>query len=165
MTVIEVMANPYIALAADGVPQGTVATPGYPNSHIGARLDPVATRKTGKERFYFPLGRDGKALVKVGFTSEIAQAIRSGELIAVDEKTARICGVSKFLPPDQALKREEEKAAAYLTSLQREDVTLQPIPREATPEETDDDKAVADPTKVKLTPTVTLQKRDEETFR
>jgi hypothetical protein len=163
MTVIEVWANPYIALDKDGVPQGTVATPGYPNSHVGATLDQVASQRTGKERFYFALGRDGSPTVRVGFTAEIAAAVRAGELIAVDEKVAQMCGIRKksFLSPEAALDRERERALAYRQSLLGKDAELKPIPREATPAaEGEDEEPRGD--RVKLTPTLTLNQPPRE---
>ncbi len=136
MRTIDVYPNPFIALDADGVPQGTVCVPGSPTSHIGALLDLVATQKSGKERFYFPLGKkEGKYTVPL--SGEIAHAVRAGELLAADEKSAAACGITakEFLPYDKVLAAEKEKALSYLRAVKGPDATLGDIPREATPPE------------------------------
>lgn len=131
---IEVVPNPYIAIDADGVPQGVVGA-GAPGAFIGAQLDLVETRRTGKNRFYFPKAKDGSLKRTVPFTADIAHAIRVGDLLAADKKTALICGISEkeFKDPEKQLEAERQKAQAYLESLYGKGAAeVKPIPREAT---------------------------------
>jgi len=139
--IIEVIPNPYIALDKDGVPQGVVGA-GMPGIFIGAQLDLVATRLTGKNRFYFPLDRDGKMAKKVHHSSDIVTAVQAGELIAANKESALACGLTdkEYLEPEKALAAEKAKALAYYQALKggaKPDPTAKvaDIPREPTPED------------------------------
>lgn len=172
--IIDVYPNPYIALDKDGVPQGTVTHPGMPNTHVGAMLDLYASQAEGKERFYFPLGRDrenrekpGDGRVRVHFSPEIAMSVRSGELIAADAKTASLCGVKEFKDPLAALEREKDKALKYYRRLHGEAAQIKDIPREATPKPADPNEVKVAPTAprpglVQLTDTVSLHSPKEQ---
>jgi len=114
MRTISVIPNPYIALDKDGVPQGTVGA-GMPGVFIGASIDLVASRKTGKTRFYYPKNGDGSLTRKVILSSDIVTAVLAGELLAATIEDARVCGVSdeEYLAPEKVLASEREKALAY----------------------------------------------------
>jgi hypothetical protein len=133
MKIIEVIPNPYIALDKDGVPQGVVGA-GMPGVFIGAQIDLVASRLTGKNRYYFPLGKTG-GRHKVKLSVDVVTAVREGSLIAADEKAAALCGIfgEEFLPPEEAMEEEREKALAYYRAALGEDAEVQDIPREPTP--------------------------------
>lgn len=116
---IEVYANPYCALDADGVPQGVVQMPGTRN-YVGAHIDIVASERSGKTRFYFAppntakneRGAHGLRQITVPFTAEIARAINDGALIVADKNGARMVGIKEadFEEPDARLKKEREIA-------------------------------------------------------
>lgn len=165
MKVIEVIPNPYIALDKDGVPQGAVSA-GMPGVYVGAQVDIVATRKTGKMRFFFPGGSEnveraktqkivgGMLAVKVAFTADMVASVRAGELLAVTKESAALCGISEkeYLEPEAVLASEAEKALAYLKSAKGDAAKLGEIPHKATPE----DASLASSTSVQLTPTTKL---------
>lgn len=158
MKVIEVMPNPYIAVDKDGVPQGVVGA-GMPGSFVGAQLDLALTTKTGKNRFFFPLGKTG-GKAKVHLTGDMAQAILAGELIACTKEDAAAVGILEkdFLDPDKALAAEKKKAEAYYQSVKGKDAKVVDIPREPAAS----DEAPAAPSAAKqLTPTVKLTKNTE----
>jgi hypothetical protein len=135
MRTISVIPNPYIALDKDGVPQGTVGA-GMPGVFIGASIDLVASRKTGKTRFYYPKNGDGSLTRKVILSSDIVTAVLAGELLAATIEDARVCGVSdeEYLAPEKVLASEREKALAYWRSLKGASAEIGEIPREETPE-------------------------------
>lgn len=151
MKTIDVIPNPYSAIDADGVPQGVVGLPGAIGAWIGAALDPVASRKTGKNRFYFPgpnTKRDEKGVaglrvvtLKVANSAvlaTVANAVREGSLIVVGKDDARKLGFSdkEFLEPEKALEREKQRAQ----ELAGKDAKLADVPHEATPEDEDADE-------------------------
>ncbi len=161
MTIIEVIPNPYIALDKDGVPQGVVGA-GMPGLFIGAQLDLVATQDSGKNRFYFPLDRDGGAKKKVHLNADIVTAILAGELIVCGKDAARACGLTdkEYLEPDKALEAEKAKALAYWRSLCGPDAKVGEIPREETKRRDGETPSVPTASK-QLTPTVKLTKNTE----
>lgn len=162
MRIIEVAPNPYIALDQDGVPQGVVSA-GMPNVYIGAQVDLVATQKTGKHRFFYPLGRDGKGIVKVHMTGDVVTAIHAGELIVVKQADASACGLTakEFLEVDKALEAERAKALAYYQSARGIDAKVADIPREETRAGAEEVLPVQTSSK-QITPTVKLTKNTEQ---
>ncbi len=170
MKIVEVIPNPYIALDKDGIPQGVVGA-GMPGLFIGAMQDLVASQTTGKQRFYYPLDKSGSLRKKVHLTPDVVTAINAGELIVCEEKDAKACGFvlgpkTKFLPPEQALAVEKQKALDYWQALHGDEhgpdksVTIGEIPRTPTPNPDDTVTPVAT-SKVQLTPTVTLTKNKD----
>lgn len=159
---IEVIPNPFIALDHEGVPQGVVSA-GVPGVYVGAHLDLVASRKTGKSRFYYPTNKDGSIVRKVLFTAEIVACVQAGELLAANKPDALICGISdkEYLPPEEALAKEIEKAQAYWTSARGPDAKIGEIPRTATEE---NPEAPLPPAKasVEVTPNVTMTMTEKE---
>lgn len=167
MQVIEVIPNPYIALDKDGVPQGVVSA-GMAGVYVGAALDLVATRRTGKQRFYYPLDKAGSLKKKVHATADIVASVRCGELIAADLAAAKVCGITKadFLDPDKALAAEKAKALAYWQALKGDEsgpdktATIGDIPREPSKEEAGEALPPVTATK-QITPSVKLTKNTE----
>ena len=161
MTIIEVIPNPYIALDKDGVPQGVVGA-GMPGVFIGAQLDLAATQKMGKNRFYFPLDRDGGAKKKVHLSGDVVTAILAGELIVCGKDAARACGLTdkEYLDPERALEAEKTKALSYWRSLRGPDAKVGEVPREQTTLKADEMPSVATASK-QLTPTVKMTKNTE----
>ena len=143
MKTARVVANPYAAIDANGVPQGVVGVPGTRGIYVGARIDTVASEKTGKQRFYFPPAKDGgPRIVEINVTSAyarsyVASCILEGGLIAVDEATATAVGISPktYLPVDKALEAERVKALETYRVVVGKDAVLQPIPTEETASE------------------------------
>lgn len=143
MKIARVVANPYAAIDANGVPQGVVGVPGTRGIYVGARTDTVASQKTGKQRFYFPPAKDGGLRVReLDVTSAyarsyVANCILEGGLIAVDEATATAVGISSktYLPVDKALEAERLKALEAYRVVYGKDAVLQPIPTEETTSE------------------------------
>lgn len=143
MKIARVVANPYAAVDADGVPQGVVGVPGTRGIYVGARIDSVASQKTGKQRFYFPPAKDGGLrIVELNVSSAyarsyVASCILEGGLIAVDEATATAVGISpkNFLPADRALEVERVRALELYRVVYGKDAVLQPIPTEQAPAE------------------------------
>lgn len=160
MKTIEVYANPYCALDKDGIPQGVMPMPGAPTSYIGAQLDLALTLKTGKQRFYFPIGRNGGKF-KAPLTAEISTAVRDGALIAADKQSAHYCGVrASYLEPEKALEAEKAKALADRRAQLGPDATVGEVPRE--PTKFDDEKSAPAPaTAAQVSPTVKLTKNKE----
>lgn len=151
MKVIEVFANPYIAVDKDGIPQGVVGTPGARGSYVGAHLDLVLSAKTGKTRFYFPPGA-----VRVPLDPAICNAVLEGSLIAADKTSAHLCGVrDDFHEPEQALADEQAKALEYFRALNGADAVLKDVPTEATPLPAD--PAATSQPAVRISPTLTLR--------
>lgn len=160
MRTIEVIPNPFIALDKDGVPQGVVSA-GMPGVFIGARIDLVASRKTGKTRFYFPKGKDGAVIArKVVLSAEIVTAVQAGELLVAKVEDALLCGLTEkeFLAPEKILEAEEKKALAYWQSLRGKDAKLGAIPHEAE-EEAPGEEAPARKASEQITPTVKMTKQ------
>lgn len=169
MRTIEVIANPYIALDKDGIPQGVVGA-GMPGIFIGAQVDLVASKKSGKIRFYFPetvhRNEKGERLAptlarKVVFTTEIVTAVQAGELLVTNVADAKTCGLTEkeFLPADKALEKEAAKALAYYQSVKGKDAKLGDIPRKAM-EEPEAPTANAEKPFVQLTDNVRLAKKE-----
>lgn len=170
MKKIAVIANPYIAVDKDGVPQGVVSIPGIIGRFIGANIDLKASEKAGRTRVYFPApnekkGEKGAAgLLALEFTLDatVLNAVRSGSLIATTKEGAGLCGISdkEYLEPEAALAAERKKALEYYRAIAGKSAELQPIPQVATPAETTADDAApataTDRTKVRLTETLTL---------
>jgi len=142
MKIIEVIPNPYIALDKDGVPQAAVSA-GVPGVYIGAQLDGVASRKSGKMRFYYPANKVGGMERKVKLTADVLTAVLAGELIVANLGDALLCGISKesYLPPEKALAAEKEKALAYYRSVAGPNAALGEIPRKPTAEDADEPPA------------------------
>jgi len=159
MKTIEVIPNPYIALDKDGVPQGTVGA-GMPGVFIGANVDLVASRKTGKTRFYYPKNKDGSLSRKVLFGAEILTAVLAGELLVVKKEDAFLCGITEkeYLPAEKALEAEREKALAYWCSLKADkNAAIGEIPREVE-EEKEGEEAPAPKASVEVTPGLKMTK-------
>ena len=144
MKIAKVVANPYAALDVRlsdsdekiGIPQGVVALPGARGIWLGARTDEVASARTGKQKFYFPLDKAGKRRVidiqvdDANVRAHIARAILDGSLIAADEKTAREVGISQgeFLKVDEVLALEKAKALETLRAFYGPGATLDEVP-------------------------------------
>lgn len=158
MKVIEVTPNPYIALDKDGIPQGVVGA-GMPGVYVGAVLDLVATRETGKSRFYFPPNKDGSFARKVHMTADIVTAIHAGELLVTNLPDALAVGLTskEFLTADKAMDAEKAKALAYYRSVKGPEAAIKDIPRAATPDK--GDLPIEQATK-QLTPTVKMTKAE-----
>lgn len=160
MKVIEVFPNPYIALDKDGIPQGVVPA-GMPGVFVGAQLDIEAARKTGKNRFFFPMGKNG-GKAKVHLNGDMITAILAGELIVVNKDDAALCGIrTEFLEPEKALAAEKQKALEYWQSVKGKDAKVGEIPREATKAD-EGAPAAATPGDLQLTPTVKLAAKKAE---
>lgn len=163
MKTIQVIANPYSAIDADGVPQGVVGLPGARLAWVGATLDPVATKTSGKTRFYFPGATknpkraheekeiSGLRVVTLDVENTtvraaVANAVLEGSLIAVDKAEAAQLGIVKeFLDAAKALDAEKEKALDAFRALRGKDAELEPIPHEATKAEEPEEDAKASP--------------------
>lgn len=151
MKVARVVANPYAAIDANGVPQGVVGVPGTRGIYIGARIDTVASEKTGKQRFYFPPAKDGgPRVVEIPVSSAyarayVASAILEGGLLAVDEATAFAVGITpkSYLPVDKVLEAERVKALELFRAAYGKEAVLQPVPTEETASEDAPSTAVA----------------------
>lgn len=144
MKIAKVVANPYAALDVRlsdsdekiGIPQGVVALPGARGIWLGARTDEVASARTGKQKFYFPLDKAGKRRVidiqvdDANVRAHIARAILDGSLIAADEKTAREVGISQgeFLKVDEVLALEKAKALETFRAFYCPGATLDEVP-------------------------------------
>lgn len=133
-----------------------------PGIFIGAHLDLVASRATGKQRFYYPVDKDGKLTKRVVFSSDIVASIQAGELLACNKADALLCGITdkEFLEPEKALEVEKEKALDYYRALLGTDAKVADIPREPTPEP-EDGKAPPQTAAKQITPTVKLTKNTE----
>lgn len=149
MKTIEVIPNPYAAIDADGVPQGVVGLPGARGAWIGAVLDAVASRESGKSRFYFPganARRNEKSIAGMrvvtldvddaNVRATIANAILEGSLLAVTKEEAAKVGIlNDFLDAAKALERECERATADFRAMKNDKTAkLADVPHEATPE-------------------------------
>ncbi len=168
MKIIEVIPNPYIALDKDGVPQGVVGA-GAPGLYVGAELDLVATQKTGKMRFFYPLDKAGSFKKKVHLTADIGVSIRAGELIVCDRAVAATCGITakEFLEPEEALAAERVKALKYWQALHGDEkgpnksVTVADIPRAASVLKAGEVLPAVSPNANQLTDVVKLTKNKE----
>ncbi len=127
MRKVDVYANPYSALDADGVPQGVVEMPGTRNA-IGAFIDHVATAKTGKVRYYFTGEK-----VTVPWSAEIARAINEGGIIVATEEHARMAGIANYVEPLKQLENEKAKALALRKAQLGESAQVAAVPTEALP--------------------------------
>lgn len=143
MKIAKVVANPYAALDVRlsdsdekiGIPQGVVALPGARGIWLGARTDEVASARTGKQKFYFPLDKGARRVIDIqvddaNVRAHIARAILDGSLIAADEKTAREVGISKgeFLKVDEVLALEKAKALETFQAFYGPGATLDEVP-------------------------------------
>lgn len=143
MKIAKVVANPYAALDVRlsdsdekiGIPQGVVALPGARGIWLGARTDEVASARTGKQKFYFPLDKGARRVIDIqvddaNVRAHIARAILDGSLIAADEKTAREVGISKgeFLKVDEVLAIEKAKALETFRAFYGPGATLDEVP-------------------------------------
>jgi len=173
MKTIQVIPNPYSAIDADGVPQGVVGFPGLRGVWIGAALDTVASKKSGKTRFYFPAGNDrrkettiaGMRVVTLNVSdanvrSTVAKAVLEGSLIVVTKADAAKLGiVSAYLEADKALDAEKARAQRKFRARHGDSVELGAIPHEPTPDEETDDEVTPTPavpaTGERVTSTVT----------
>lgn len=123
---IEVIPNPFIALDQDGIPQGVVG-----RVPVGAQIDLLASQKTGKNRYYFPLGKtDGVHVVP--YNGDNVTSVLAGELLVTNIEDALLCGISEdsFLDAEEALAAERKKAEAYYRSVKGDDAKVADIPRE-----------------------------------
>lgn len=140
MKIAKVIANPYCALDAQGIPQGVVPLPGAAGIWIGARLDLVASNRTGKNRFYFPPAKDGgPRIVDVPVEDAsaracIARAIKDGALLAADPLTAQLVGIPerKYKAIPAALEQQRLRALDTFQALRGKDAELGEVPEEAT---------------------------------
>lgn len=123
---IDVYANPYAAVDADGVPQAVVQMPGTRN-YIGAFIDHVATRTVGKQRFYFTGEK-----TTVPFTAEIAKAVLEGSLIVADKEHSRMCGLAGFEEAPARLEKEKASALAERQARLGKEADLKDPPNKAT---------------------------------
>lgn len=155
MKIAKVVANPYAALDVRvtddddkvGIPQGAVALPASRGIYLGARLDPVASQRTGKNKFYFPLDKDGKRRVleiqvdDANVRAHISRAILDGSLIAADARTAKLVGLSdkEFLSVDAALAAEKARALDSLQALYGKSSTLADVPVDPEAEPSDEE--------------------------
>lgn len=143
MKIAKVVANPYAALDVRlsdsdekiGIPQGVVALPGARGIWLGARTDEVASARTGKQKFYFPLDKGARRVIDIqvddaNVRAHIARAILDGSLIAADEKTAREVGISQgeFLKVDEVLALEKAKALETFRAFYGPGATLDEVP-------------------------------------
>jgi len=143
MKIAKVVANPYAALDVRlsdsdekiGIPQGAVALPGARGIYLGARVDEVASARTGKQKFYYPLDKGARRVIDIqvddaNVRAHIARAILDGSLIAADEKTAREVGISKgeFLKVDEVLALEKAKALETFRAFYGPGATLDEVP-------------------------------------
>jgi hypothetical protein len=164
MKELKVVANPYCAVDATGVPQGVAGLPGSLDAYIGARLDAVASRLTGKRRFYFPANKDGGlkvVTIQVDSTDTLAtvvRAIQCGAVIAADEASAALASVKDFMPPEKALVRERERAQAAYRAYHGKGAKLDDPPTEPTEEPKDESGEPAKPSRDpnQLTSTIRL---------
>lgn len=159
MKKIAVIANPYIAVDKDGVPQGAVSIPGLVGRFIGANIDLTASQKAGRTRLYFPApnpdpkkkqkGAAGLLEIEVTLDATTIRAVLDGSLLATTKEGAALCGIGEkeYLEPEKALEAEKAKALAYYRSVAGESAELQPIPQTATAAES----PVGAPTKIALT--------------
>lgn len=167
MKVAKVIANPYCALDADGVPQGVVGMPGAAGIYIGAMPDAVASEKSGKKRFYFPRNRDGSRRVvtvpveHAAVRADIARAVNDGSLLAADAETARCFGISEFVEPEKILAIERANALESFRVLRGKDAAFRDVPEAPTPYDFDDEpKAPVEPAKagrVRLGPSIEVE--------
>lgn len=163
MKIAKFVANPFAALAIDpssddeakvGIPQGVVALPAARGIWLGARLDEGKLARTGKHAFYFPLDRDGKTRViemdvsDANIRGHIARAILDGSLIAADDKTARIVGLTEkeFLGVEAALAVEKTKALETFQAFYGPRASIGEVP---TREEESDEPRLALPSRSK----------------
>ena len=154
MKIAKFVANPFAALAIDpssdddarvGIPQGVVALPASRGIWLGARLDEGKLARTGKHHFYFPLDRQGKTRViemdvsDANIRAHIAKAILDGSLIAADEKTARIVGISEkeFLSVEAALAVEKTRALDNFQAFYGPRASIAEVPVDVEPEPSD----------------------------
>lgn len=109
MQTINVVANPYFFITADGVPQGVVSKPGMRDTWIGADVDHAASIAAGRLRFWYVDG-----VVSLPLTAELARAVQDGCLFAADTESAAMCGISdvEFQTAHDCLVQAELAAAA-----------------------------------------------------
>ena len=118
---LRVLANPWHHLDHEGMPAGACACD--PNEHnpnrafVGAKLSAEETRKampekgiTARHRVTFEFSEEAQELPN---TEYYRRAVNSGELIAADAETAKLCGFKRdgFSDPKALLAAEREKAA------------------------------------------------------
>lgn len=163
-TKIRVLANPYTAVDADGIPQGVVGVPLSRGVWVGARIDDERSRETGKTRFVFT-GRE----VELPLIADTARAVLDGSLIAANEASAKACGVREYMAPEQALEREKARATKAYRALKGSDAELGEIPTVDAPKAEATAETLAQPQKaaprpsalIALSPTIQLDKREE----
>lgn len=139
MREIRVYPNPYHAIDGRGEPQCAVPFPRNPDRYIGARVDQARSLAFAKQRlamaglhpqhdfdertgvpalFVYDCDEKGLAPVAVAFTAElsgyIARQINDGALIAADEQSARMVGISNFVEPLKQLESEKLEACHYI---------------------------------------------------
>lgn len=103
---LSVHPNPYCALDADGDPCGVVPRADLRSILIGARLD-LERSSDERQKYLF----DVETLVELPDDPAHRNALRSGDLLPADERTARLCGLT-FLPLAQQLELAKKGAAA-----------------------------------------------------
>lgn len=103
---LSVLPNPYAALDSDGEPAAAMPRVDLKNLYIGASIDRARTNEQ-KTKYLF----DTKTEVRVPDLPTYRNALRSGDLLAADEATARAVGIA-FVPPAKALENAAAQAAA-----------------------------------------------------
>lgn len=104
--VLLVFPNPFAALDSDGDPAAVFPRVDLPSLLVGARVDHERS-KDGATKFFFDLSKP----VQLPDLPTYRNALRSGDLLPADEATARLIG-RPFVPPQQALREAELRAAA-----------------------------------------------------
>lgn len=104
--VLLVMPNPFAALDSDGEPAAVFPRVDLPNLLVGARVDHERS-KDGAAKFFFDLSKP----VQLPDLPTYRNALRSGDLLPANEATARLVG-RPFVPPEEALREAEMRAAA-----------------------------------------------------
>lgn len=122
---LRVLPNPYCSLDVDGDPSGALPRADMRGKLIGARIDQDTSAKAKRVKYVF---RDD--VVQVPDIDTHRNYVRSGQLFAADEPTAKLCGVDRFVAP-AALLEEAKRAAAH--KFLAETGELPPFARPAAP--------------------------------
>ncbi len=128
---LRVYANPYQHLDHEGRPAN--ACPCDPDNHtpdrrfVGATIKATKTEeadpKLGKEARYDRFFEFTEEKVEIPNTDYYRRAIKSGQLIAADEETAKLCGFYKgeYLDPKAVLETEKKEALKRFRAERGED--------------------------------------------
>lgn len=107
---LQVVPNPFCALDVHGRAQGVVELEGIAGQYVGAVEDPELSRAEGKHVFRFLPGT-----ARVPLSAYYLRRLRDGELLPVDEPTARVAGLP-FVDPETALRNARDRAIAQFTA-------------------------------------------------